>query len=106
MGSMCGAFPTKRPRTSGSETHVGSENDAVSKNAVLNKHCVLCKNDALDSNDVGRNAATPLQPTYGRATVSPAKLSRLTCGSSGCPLNNGHAARSGRSVRRAVGGRR
>jgi len=67
MGSMCGAFPTKRPRTSGSETHVGSENDAVSKNAVLNKHCVLCKNDALDSNDVEQNAATPPQPTHGQA---------------------------------------
>src|SRR5207302_8891540 len=67
MGSMCGAFPTKRARTSGSETHVGSENDAVSKNAVVSKHCVSRKNDALESNDVGQNAATASQPTHRRA---------------------------------------
>ena len=64
---MCGAFPTKRQRTSGSETHVGSENDAVSKNAVVNKHCVSRKNDALESSDVGQNAATAPQPTHRRA---------------------------------------
>src|SRR5207247_1737116 len=50
---MCGAFPTKRPRISGSETHVTS---AVSNNAALDS------NDALDSavNRVEGGAATRL----------------------------------------------
>jgi hypothetical protein len=52
---MCGAFPTKRLRTSGSEPLV-DKNDAASKNGVVNKRCVLRKNDALDSNDVEQNA--------------------------------------------------
>ena len=64
---MCGAFPTKRPRTSGSETHIGSKNDAASKNGVVNKHCVFRKNDAPDSNDVRHNAATAPQPNHRRA---------------------------------------
>src|SRR5436190_14071806 len=57
---MCGAFPTKRRRTSGSKTRAGSENGAVRWSGVVNKHCrLLCKNDALESNDVRHNAATP-----------------------------------------------
>src|SRR5437870_13647230 len=71
---MCGAFPTKRPRTSGSETRVRGKNGAVRRNGVVNKCCVLCKNDALDSNDVRHSAATPLQPPHRRATVSPSNL--------------------------------
>ena len=64
---MCAAFPTKRPRTSGSKTRVGGKNGAVNRNGVVNKYCVLRKNDALNSNDVRHNAATAPQPTRGRA---------------------------------------
>jgi len=71
---MCGAFPTKRPRTSGSETRVRGKNGAVRRSDVLNKYRVLRKNDALGSNDVRHSAATPLQPPHRRATVSPANL--------------------------------
>src|SRR6267143_698682 len=45
---MCAAFPTRRPRTGGSETHVRG------------------KNDALDSNDVRHKRATAPQPTRAR----------------------------------------
>src|SRR5712691_7922062 len=64
---MCAAFPTKRPRTSGSKTRVGGKNGAVNRNGVVNKYCVLRKNDALNSNDVRHNAATPWQPAHRRA---------------------------------------
>ena len=60
---MCGPFPTKRPRTSGSETHVRGANGAVSKNGVVNKYCVLCKNDALHSNDAPDSAVNHVEET-------------------------------------------
>src|SRR6267143_1860608 len=63
---MCAAFPTRRPRTGGSETRVRRKNGAVRRNGVVNKNCLLRKNDALDSNDVRHNAAAPPQPTRAR----------------------------------------
>src|SRR5258708_28949906 len=64
---MSGAFSTKRPRTSGSETHVGGKNGAVNKNGVVGKHGALRKNDALERNDAQRNAATARQANQRRA---------------------------------------
>src|SRR5436853_7839913 len=64
---MSAAFPTKRPHTSGSETHVGGKNGASSKNGVVGKYGVLCKNDALERNDAQHNAATARQPNQRRA---------------------------------------
>jgi hypothetical protein len=66
---LCGAFPTKRPRTSGSETHVRGENGAVGKNGVVNKYRVLSKNDALDSNDAPDSAVNHVEQNVTGAWV-------------------------------------
>src|SRR5712691_9861947 len=78
---MSRAFSTKRPRTSGSETHVNGKNGAVNKNGVVGKYGVLCKNDALEGNDAQRNAATARQPNQRRAKPNgPSALHTLeTC---------------------------
>src|SRR6267143_6851935 len=78
---MSRAFSTKRPRTSGSETHVSGKNGAVNKNGVAGKYGVLCKNDALEGNDARPNAATARQPKQRRAEPNgPSALhTRETC---------------------------
>src|SRR5439155_21107555 len=57
---MCGAFPTKRPRISGSETHVTS---AVSNNAALDS------NDALDSAVNRVEQVAPQRAFYGEMAI-------------------------------------
>src|SRR6266850_8603130 len=78
---MSRAFSTKRPCTSGSETHVNGKNGAVNKNGVAGKYGVLCKNDALEGSDARPNAATARQPNQRRAKPNgPSALhTRETC---------------------------
>ena len=78
---MSGAFPTKRPLTSGSETHVSGKNGAGNKNGVVGNYGVLCKNDALERNGAQRNAATARQANQRRAKPNgPSELHTLeTC---------------------------
>src|SRR5712691_7971571 len=78
---MSRAFSTKRPRTSGSETHVSGKNGAVNKNGVVGKYGVLCKSDALETNGAQHNAATARQPNQRRAKPNgPSALHTLeTC---------------------------